>query len=181
MGCDDAPADEHQQSGKAPSHALSSTRATRRLRWSPMPTMPSATSTSDVTNAPESADGAMGYGSAVHDGAAPERHSRRGPDAVETEAPMNAMKRNGREVPVPRSPPPTVTPPCEIDRSVNTEIRPRTPAPYPRCNHPAPSVGRVVHVLVRLAIPVGRHVRIGVTVGRPDPAVLLGVYPLALG
>ena len=48
----------------------------------------------------------------------------------------------------------------------------------PGRDDPRPTVDRIVDVRVRLALSVRRHVRVGITVRHPDPAVLLGVDPL---
>ena len=116
-----------------------------------------AASTSDAGPVPEAAPG------------------RRRPDAVEPEA---AAERRGREVPAPRIPPPAVAVPREARRSVDPEVRPRSPAPDPRRNQPGPSVGGIVDVHVRFAVPGRRRVGVCVPIRHPHPAVLVRVDPL---
>ncbi len=123
--------------------------------------------------APESSggDAAAADETATVDGpASPKRR-----DAMVHEA---ATVERGREVEAPRGAPPAVAEPGEARRSEESEVRPRSPAPYPRCNHPRPSVGRVVDELVRLTESAGRHVGVRVSIRHPDPTILGGVDPL---
>src|SRR6266568_721925 len=90
-----------------------------------------------------------------------------------------AAEGTGPEVPARGGPPPTVAIPAEVRWPDHAKVRPRTEAPDPGCDDPGPALRRIVDVLVRLALSTGRHVRVSVAVGYPDPAILLGVDPLA--
>ena len=107
--------------------------------------------------------------------ASPERRDR---DSTVHEA---ATVERRREVEAPRIAPPAMAEPGEAPRSEGPEVRPRSPSPYPRCNHPRPSVDRGVDELVRLAVSTGRHIRVRVSIRHPDPTVLGGVDPLPGG
>ena len=66
--------------------------------------------------------------------------------------------------------------PAEARPPIHAEVRARADAPDPRRHDPAPAVGRVVHVHVRVG--AGRQVRVPGAVGHEDPAVLPRVDPL---
>src|SRR6266511_83238 len=100
--------------------------------------------------------------------------------ATPTAASASTVERR-REVEAPRIAPPAMAEPGEAPRSEGPEVRPRSPSPYPRCNHPRPSVDRGVDELVRLAVSTGRYIRVRVSIRHPDPTVLGGVAPLPGG
>ncbi len=139
--------------------------------------VPASTAMAAASNvaAPESSGGdaaATDETATVDEPASPERRER---DAMVHEA---ATVERGREVEAPRVAPPAVAEPGEAPRSEDSEVRPRSPAPYPRCNHPRPSVDRVVDELVRLTVSAGRHIGVRVSIRHPDPTILGGVDPM---
>jgi hypothetical protein len=178
----DTPRDQQNQDRQSCSHVTSNTPSRRKLRRSPR---------SD----PAAAPGATRMSGATHEAAtrwrAPPLHPRsvaprrcrcdaRPPPAIGRRSRTSPPPREaGAIVPAPGRPPPTVGVPAEVGRPVS-EVRPGADSPDPRGGYPGPPVGRVEDVRVRLAVAARWSVGIGVAVGGPDPAVLLGVDPLAV-